>query len=117
MEIYRVEHRIYKIGPYQLKSYRRYKYLARLSSFLNNKHYSRDTHPIPFMDGITNFDFKYFCGMKSEELLRQWFKGCLSKLREAKYIISVYESNDYIQGDYQIVFNRRKAKLIKQINI
>lgn len=108
VDVYRVEHYTSGDGPYGV-----------YSSWEDSWHCADNGHPVPRLDGLESFPPSYSFGFESHEQLREWFSlSERARLARLGYVISVYSVSSRMirKGGKQIVFNKKRAKLIKFIN-
>ena len=109
VDVYRVEHYTSGDGPYGADP-----------SWQDSWHCADNGHPAPKFDGLEWFPLSYFFGFESYEQLLEWFswseRECLS---HHDYVISVYSVSSRMirKGGKQIVFNKKKAKFIKWMDL
>lgn len=132
MLVYRIEHHRLNRGPYYGDYYyKRLKKAYKVSRALNNAH-NGSSHPcfqpydINIPDTIKNakggdciHQNHIRSGCDSLEQLKNWFRGFEKRLTNAGFVVRIYET-EKVWYDYrkiQLLFNRRKAKLVEQIHI
>jgi hypothetical protein len=84
------------------------------------RHARTNKHPAFGMDFEPFFSRpEYYAGCPSLKSLREWFRGYLSAMHRAGYVIKVFESNEVLHGvsGKQVAFVRQSAKLVKVIPI
>ena len=123
MKVYRVEHYRTRIGPYR--------HWGRLRLKIDKAHgygeRDRDTHPTPSEELGDAFwkwrgsklykDKPFKCGFSSTPQLKLWFKGWLKKLHNNGFVIRVYEAEDYLKGEKQVVFNHYRKRPVKGFSL
>ena len=108
VDVYRVEHCTSGCGPYAEYGWQ------------DSWHCAGNGHPVPKLDGLESFPRSYSFGFETHEQLRKWFsRSELARLGRNDYVISVYSVSSRMirKGSKQIVFNKKKAKFIKEIYI
>lgn len=101
MIIYRIEHND-GIGPY----------FKQAGQWCEQNH-CNDFHPSPEMEGLP-LDYDYYCGFKNKKSLTKWFNSKeLKNLKELGFKLVKYKVHPkYVHvGKYQVIFNKKKAKL------
>lgn len=116
--VYRVEHKRYRHGPYNLSSIKTNK-CRKLSWKLVNAADTVRRHPSPCMDGIRNFGDADYCGFESLEQLMDWFEDCIDELHEHEYHVCVFEVPEWTvkRGRRQVVFRRKDTKRKRTISL
>lgn len=110
VDVYRVEHCTSGGGPYRAVDF----------SWQDSWHCAENGRPIPLLDGLESFPPSYSFGFESNEQLREWFswseRACLA---HHGYVISVYSVSSRMirKGRKQIVFNKKKAKFVKEMDL
>lgn len=76
------------------------------------------THLTPFADPELRFIYpNEICGFSSLEFLRQWFRGCLTDLRDVGFEVQEYDVPDkYVRTGYygQVLFDCKQAKRTRE---
>lgn len=89
-----------------LKQFKIFNYSPDISSSNDN--------PTPSDDGFLNKMSKdmYFAFSKIEQI-RKWFNNYdLRKLSKCGFYISIYETEQYVEGGSQTIFNKKESRLI-----
>ena len=110
VDVYRVEHHDSGGGPYRAVDF----------SWEDSWHCAENGHPLPKFDGLESFPPSYFFGFETYEQLREWFSYSeRARLGRHGYVISVYSVSSRMirKGSKQIVFNKGKAKFIKEMGL
>lgn len=108
VDVYRVEHYTSGDGPYNALGWE------------DSWHCADNGHPAPKFDGLESFPPSYFFGFESHKQLCEWFsrseRACLSR---NGYVISVYSVSSRMirKGGKQIVFNKKRAKFINEMDL
>lgn len=109
VEVYRVEHYDSGKGPYSADF-----------NWTDCWHDAENGHPVPRLDGLESFPQSYCFGFETHEQLREWFSWSeRARLGHNGYVISVYSVSSRMirKGSKQIVFNKKKAKFIKEMGL
>ena len=118
MIIYRVESNIFEndkvfAGPYDVSGILNIEQWADREDMF---HTDISIHPSPLDEDkirevVSFHDNDCYCGFKSIHQLEQWFSPKeLSKLLALDYNIYVYDSNEVIEGDRQLIFKPSNTK-------
>lgn len=136
-KVYRVEHPTRGHGPYNGHSGSRAEVaLVDELTMIPSGRYS--THPHPAEDGIGwHWTTRHHCGFESIEQARDWFAPFTDLLRDADYMLGVYEIEDEHEcpeagdnwwdegcrkcpvkrGERQVMFLRDEATLLHHIDV
>lgn len=101
MKVYRVED-YHGGGPYRGKGHKK----LREMSYKHND----ERHPVPSLDGIRDRPSSmHVCGFANLKQYRRWFDAVdRRELQEKKFRLRIYESDDVIRGDNQVMFVKKK---------
>ena len=108
VEVYRVEHYTSGDGPYHTYGWE------------DSWHCAVNGHPLPKLDGLESFPKSYSFGFESHKQLLEWFsRSERARLARHGYVISVYSVSSRMirNGGKQLVFNKKKAKLINKMDL
>ena len=109
VEVYRVEHYASGNGPYNADF-----------NWTDCWHDEENGHPVPRLDGLESFPRSYYFGFETHEQLCAWFsRSERTRLGFHDYVISVYSVSSRMirKGGKQIVFNKGKAKFIREMSL
>lgn len=133
MKVYRIEsnftfihNKQSGIGPYDARSSVRekteeIKQFMREHSIFNYSApcVSSEKNPTPENDGLPkNFGKDFFFAFQTIEFIKDWFDTYqIKKMSRAGFYIAVYETNNFIEGKRQVVFNKKEADLTSFLSL
>lgn len=113
MKVWRVEHKKYKRGPYRLCEV----VPEKSCESIGIPGYSCDNKPMPYNDGINNFESgsnqSVRFGFESLTKLKDWFSDDeLKSLKRHGFVVNVYSvPRNHVQvGGRQVLFRKRQSR-------
>lgn len=75
-------------------------------------------NPLPYSDGMTDWDSTYLFGFRNKDQLLAWFREEISKLSSNGFVISLYEVDETFvdYGKKQLAFKKEHATLINMFS-
>ena len=133
MKVYRIEsnfsfthNKQCGIGPYDARSSVREK-TEEIKKFMRDHAIfsysapccSSENNPSPENDGLPkDFEKGFFFAFQNVEGIKAWFDNYqIKKMARAGFYIAIYETNDFIEGNSQVIFKKKDASLIDFLSL
>lgn len=133
MKVYRVEsnftfihNKQAGIGPYDARSSVRGK-TEEIKKFMRDNYIfnysapcvSSENNPTPEKDGLPkNFGKEFFFAFQNISFLKDWFDAYqIKKMSIAGFYIAVYDTENFIEGEKQVIFNKKDSQLINFLSL